>query len=264
MTTVQDYRQIVRNQDRYESMIRSREDVKRNIEYFEANIGKVTTVDEFMKDDKLYRFVMEAFDLGSQLNARGLIRKVLEGGVEDSTSLANRMNDTKFREMARVLSFKETKGAPLREPAIVKAIVSRYVDVKTEVYAEEKNPAVRLALYFQRKAPNIGNWYQVLADRALQKVVFTAFDIPDQSALGDLDRLVGKLKARFDIADFKNPEKVKKFLDRFSAMYDMKNGASQANMSQVPSFGPISRNGRASVIAIDPSITATLLKFPRF
>ena len=264
MSTLLDYRQITRNQDRYDAMIRSRPDVKRNIEYFQANIGKITSAEELLKDDKLYRFVMVAFDLESQTFARALIRKVLDEGVTDEGALANRMNDSKFKEMATVLSFKETGGAPLKEPAIVKAIVDRYVDVSLEVKAEESNPAVRLALYFDRKAPRINNWYQVLADRALQKVVFTALDIPEQAALGDLDQLVDKLKKRYDIADFKDTAKVQKFLDRFSAMYDMKNGVSTGTSSNLPYIGPISRSGRSSIVTIDPSITMSLLNFPRF
>ncbi len=264
MSTLLDYRQIARNQDRYDAMIRSRPDVKRNIEYFQANIGKITSAEELLKDDKLYRFVMVAFDLESQTYARALIRKVLDEGVTDEGALANRMNDSKFKEMATVLSFKETGGAPLKEAAIVKAIVDRYVDVSLEVKAEESNPAVRLALYFDRKAPRINNWYQVMADRALQKVVFTALDIPEQAALGDLDRLVDKLKKRFDIADFKDPAKLGKFLDRFSAMYDMKNGVSTGTSTNLPYIGPISRSGRSSIVTIDPSITMSLLNFPRF
>ncbi|AWK88231.1 DUF1217 domain-containing protein [Azospirillum thermophilum] len=268
MTTLQDLRQVTRNQDRYDQMIRSRADVKRQIEYFTANIGKVTTVDEFMKDDKLYRFVMEAFDLGSQVNAKGLIRKVLNEGVTDPYALANRMSDSKFKEMAKILAFKETDGKTLKEPKIVQAIVDRFVKVKAEMKAEETNPAVRLALYFQRKAPTINNWYQVLADRALQKVVFTALDIPNQAALQDLDRLVTKIKTRFDIADLKDPKKLTKFIERFSAMYDVQNGFSSGTSSVsstvVSMMSPVSRRGRASIISIDPSVTMSLLKFPRF
>ncbi|TWA59803.1 uncharacterized protein DUF1217 [Azospirillum brasilense] len=264
MSTIQDYRQIVRNQDRFESMIRVRSDVKRNIEYFQENIGKITSAEELLKDEKLYRFVMEAFDLESQIYARALIRKVLDEGVTEPNALANRMNDAKFKELATAMAFPETGGATLKEPAIVQAIVDRYVDVKMEVSAEEKNPAVRLALYFQRKAGRITNWYQVLSDRALQKVVFTAMDIPEQSALGDLDRLVDRMKKRFDIADFQDPAKVQTFLDRFSAMYDLKNGAPAGASASLPYIGPVSRGGRSSIIAIDSSITMSLLNFPRF
>ncbi|MCG5243497.1 DUF1217 domain-containing protein [Azospirillum doebereinerae] len=263
MSTIQEYRQIVRNQDRFEGALRKRGDIQRDIAYFEANIGKVGTTEALMKDDKLYRFVMEAFDLGSQTFARGLIRKVLNEGVADPKSTANRMTDPKFKEMATILGFKENGGASLKEPKIVKAIVDRFVDVKMEVAADETNPAVRLALYFQRRAPGLSNWFQVLGDAPLQKVVFTALDIPDAAALQDVDRLAEKLSAKFDIKDFKDPAKLQKLLDRFAAMYDLRNDSS-ATSATMPSIGPISRGGRASIISIDPSITMSLMSFPRF
>ncbi|WP_042690056.1 DUF1217 domain-containing protein [Azospirillum sp. B506] len=263
MTTLVDLRVVNKNHDRYEQAIRSRPAVQRAISYFQDNIGKITNTEDFMKDDKLYRFVLDAFDLGSQAKSRGLIRKVLEEGVSDQSSTANRMSDTKFREMAKVLGFAENNGENLKTPAVVQAIVDRYVAVTLEVESEDNNPAVRLGLYFQRRSSNIGNWYQVMADNALRKVVYTALGLPEQTALLDIDKQKALLEKRMDIADLKNPDKVAKLLDRFAAMYDMQNG-SAAGAAAMPSIGPISRSGRASIISIDPSITMTLMKFPRF
>ena len=264
MSTIQDLRLVTRNQGRYVQMILQRPEVQRSIAYFKDNIGKVTNTEDFLKDDKLYRFVMEAFDLGSQFYARGLIRKVLNGGVSDPASTANRMSNTKFREMAAALSFAETGGQTLKEPSIVQAILDRYVAVKMEVDSEEKNPAVRFGLYFQRRAPSVTNWYQVMADRALQKVVYTTLGLPEETARLDVDKQKILLEKRMDIKDLQDPAKVRKMLDRFGAMYDMQNGSPTGSGAVAPSIGPISRKGRASIISIDPSITASLLNFPRF
>ncbi len=263
MTTIVDLRVVSRNHDRYEQAIRSRPAVQRAISYFQDNIGKITNTEDFMKDDKLYRFVLEAFDLGSQAKARGLIRKVLEEGVTDGASTANRMSDAKFKEMATTLGFAENDGKNLKQPAIVQAIIDRYVDVTLEVDSEARNPAVRLGLYFQRRAGNISNWYQVMADSALRKVVYTTLGLPDQTALLNVDKQKALLEKRMDIADLKDPAKVSKLMDRFAAMYDLQNGSSTATAA-MPSIGPISRSGRSSIISIDPSITMSLMSFPRF
>ncbi|MGQ9369348.1 DUF1217 domain-containing protein [Azospirillum sp. ST 5-10] len=262
MTTITDLRLVTANEDRYEQMILKQPSVTRDIEYFKANIGKVSTVDAFMADDRLYRFVMEAFDLESQIYARALIRKVLEQGVVDDGALANRLNDSKFKEMATVLSFAETGGLALKEPKVVQAIVDRYVRVNLEVESEETNPAVRLGLYFQRKAPTLTNWYQVMADKALREVVYTMLDLPDELGMLDVDKQKEILSKRMDVADFKDPEKVAKMLDRFAVMYDIQNGSATV-AAATPSIGPLSGGG-SSIISIDPSITMTLLNFPRF
>ncbi len=262
MTTLTDLRVVNRNQARYEQMILNRPAVQRSIAYFKDNIGTITNTEDFLKDDKLYRFVLDAFDLGSQAYARGLMRKVLNEGVTDDASTANRMSDTKFREMATVLGFAENNGDNLKQPSVVQAIIDRYVDVTLEVDSEKTNPAVRLGLYFARRAPNVTNWYQVMADSALRKVVYTTLGLPDQTALLDVDRQKTLLEKRMDIADLQNPAKLTKLLDRFAAMYDVQNGS--PSTTAMPSIGPIARSGRASIISIDPSITVSLLSFPRF
>lgn len=265
MSTVQDLRNVMNNQTRSLDTLSKRADLARQIDYFKKNIGKVTTTDEFLKDDKLYRFVMEAFDLGSQIFAKGLIRKILDGGISDPNALANRMNDAKFKELATTLAFKEAGGKTLQEPKIVQAIVDRFTAVKLEEKADETNPAVRLALYFKRRAGNITNWYQVMADRAIQKVVFTNLGWPDSMATQDLDTVVKKLGQKLDIKDFKNSDKVKTFLDKFAAMYDMQNtdATSGASVPYAP-ISIVSPRGRASIISIDPSVLQTLTTIKRF
>jgi hypothetical protein len=264
VTTIQDYRNVVRDQTRSLNTIAKRGDVAHATEYFKANIGKVSTVDEFMADSKLYRYVMEAFDLGSQVFAKGLIKKVLEGGVTSPDALANRMNDKKFKEMATILAFKESDGATLKEPKIVQAIVDRYTEVKLEEKAEETNPAVRLALYFKRKSSTITNWYQVMADRALQKVVFTTLGLPDQTALQNIDNLVAKLAKRIDIKDFQDLGKLSTFLDKFAAMYDVQNGAQTASSPYAAMTTITGSTRRASIISIDGSVLKTLMGIKRF
>ena len=59
--------------------------VQRQTAYFQANISKVKTVDDLLNNSKLYNYVMTAFGLQDMTYAKGLIRKVLEGGVSSST-----------------------------------------------------------------------------------------------------------------------------------------------------------------------------------
>jgi len=265
MSTILDYTNISLNRDRYDKMILARSDVQRRIAYFKENIGKVSNADDLVADGKLYNFVMEAFDLKSQTYAKALIRKVLDGGVSDANSIANKMNDSKFKDLATTLAFAEKGSDNVNDPAVVQSIIDRFTSVQLEEDNDEKNPAVRLALYFKRKASSISNWYQVIADNALREVVFTAFDFPDSMATMDVDKLNEKLKARFDIADFKDADKVETFLRHFSAMYDVKNGSSTntSSSSVVSLMSTITRKSRASIISIDTSVLRTLLNLPK-
>ena len=90
---------------------------------------------------------------------------------------------------------------------------------------------MRLALYFQRQAGSLTNWYEVLADKALSQVVRTAFGMPDSFASADIDQQVKFFESKMDIADFADPDKLDKFITRFTSMYELQNPTSTAATS---------------------------------
>ena len=65
--------------------------------------------------------------------------------------------------------------------------------------------------------------YQILADPALTKVVQTALGLSDSSSMANIDQQAAYLKKRLDLTDFQDPTKLSKFLQRFAALYDIKN-----------------------------------------
>jgi hypothetical protein len=236
--------------------------VQRDLEYFVENIGKVSTGDQLVDDPKLYRFVMTAFDLESQIFAKGLIRKIFKEGIQDPLSLANRMTDNKFKTMAKAFAFAEVGDYNVNKPEFVTAIVKKYLEVKIEAKAGEENVAVRLGLYFDRAAPNVSNWYAVLADRALREVVRVGLGLPQAMNSAGPDQLVKILEDRYDIADFKDAEKRDKLIKKFTLLYDLENGVSGPDMGRVALFNPINPSGgRGQIITIDPSTLGAITRF---
>ena len=64
-STLQDLTLLRGSYDRQVALVRETPSAQREIAYFKENIGKVTSAEQFMKDDRLYRFVLEAFGLAS-------------------------------------------------------------------------------------------------------------------------------------------------------------------------------------------------------
>lgn len=83
-------------------------DVATETAYFEKNIGKVKTLDDFMADDRLYRYAVEAYGLGDMAYAKAFMRRVLEEGTNSPDSFANRMSDPRYREFAAAFDFPKT------------------------------------------------------------------------------------------------------------------------------------------------------------
>ena len=54
--------------------------VAREAAYYEENIGKVTSVEEFLDDYQLYSYAMKAYGLEDMTYATAFMKKVLESG----------------------------------------------------------------------------------------------------------------------------------------------------------------------------------------
>ncbi len=202
------------------------ETLQAQVKYFKENIVKVKTVDEFMAAGDLYSIAMKAYGLGDRIDDKAFMRQILTEGVADPDSLANRQSDGKYAEFAAVFNFAERGAATTTFRPAIEGITQGFMRQTLEENAGQQNDGVRLALYFQRKAGQITTPYQILSDKALAEVVRTALGLPDSFASADIDRQAALIKNRIDFADFKDPAKLDKFLSRFTAMYEMKNGIS--------------------------------------
>ena len=236
--------------------------VRREIDYFVENIGDISNGDELVDDSRLYRFVMTAFDLESQIFAKGLIKKLLKEGVQEPTALANRLTDQKFKTLAQAFGFAEVGDFNVKNPQFVGAVIERYTAVTLEQKAGEDNVAVRLGLYFERKASSVSNWYAVLADTALREVALTGLGFPPEVNSMNVDRLVQRLEERFKIEDLKDDDKRANLIQRFTLQYDIRNDTSGA-LEKSLLFPVLSPNGggRAQIITIDPSTLGAIRRF---
>lgn len=217
---------------------------KVEIDYFRKNIGKVESADDLVKDYRLFRFTLSAFGLDSQINSQGLMKKALSENWVDQKSIVNRLADPRFREMAKAIDFFFSKDSKLKLPEFIDQLVDRYVTAEFEKTTENTNPAVRLALYFKRKAPDATNWFQIMGDKPLYEVVRTALQIQPAGARADLNRYAERLEQRVPLEKLRDPKFLDRFISRFLANYDAKNVGS-ATASAVSLVQPFTRTSSA-------------------
>ena len=223
LSTLASYQLISKNLTKWQAMTKAQPQVATATKYYQQNIGSVKSIDDFLKNDRLFDYAMTAFGLGDMSYAKGMMRKVLEGGITDKSSLANKMSDPKFKAFATAFDFAGKGAAAVTSATAAADVVNKYIVQTTESDAGDQNDGVRLALYFQRNASKITNAYQVLADRALLTVVQTALGIPSGASLQDIDTQAKTINAKMNLKDLQDPAKVQKFVQRFAANYDMNN-----------------------------------------
>jgi hypothetical protein len=238
------YRLIEKTLDRQIEAFRNNAAVKREIDYVRGKLGGIDSVDELVGDFRMMRFVMSAFGLDSQVNAKALIKRVLAEGWRDNGAMANKLVDPRYRELARAFDFAESGPAKLKTAAFADSLENRFVTNEFEKAAGASNPALRYALYFKRKAASITSWYQVLGDRPLFEVVRTVLGVQTLGPATDLDRQVKFLETRIGLANLKKGDFADRFVDRYLAAYDQRNGP--AGLSGAAAILAAGTNGLAN------------------
>lgn len=231
LTATLSYSSIARNFPQSLARTAASTNVARDSEYYLDTIGKVETVDDLLKNSRLYSYVLTAFDLDDMRNAKGLIRKVLEGGVARSDSLANTLRDKRYKALAAAFDFPGNGTATTGTTAARQGTVDRHVEIALETDVGKQNDGARMALYFRRMAPKVTSTTGILADKTLLEVVQTAFGLSKSMSFQSIDRQAMLIGNHLEVADLRDPAKLQKLIVRFTANYDAKHTQTATEIS---------------------------------
>jgi len=252
LSTTASYQLIANNLPRWLDQTARKPEVARDTAFYLQNIGKVTTIDQFLNDYRLFSYAMKAFGLSDMVYAKAFMRKVLAEGTSSKDAFANKLVDTRYREFAAAFDFARLGGSATHTTAAQTGTVQKFVRQTLE---GAQNDGVRLALYFERKASGITNAFSILADPALLETARTALGISATTAMADVDKQAAMLSARLNFADFHDPVKLHKFLQRFTAMWEAQNSQAAASIPSISISQP-----STSGISTDTLMTLQTLK----
>jgi hypothetical protein len=249
-TALTNYKILTRDLSRTMARLSADPQTQREINYYRAQIGKVKSIEEFLGNDKIYNFAMKAFGLGDMSYAKGMMRKALTDGIDDEAAFSVRMADPRFREFVTTFNFKRYGSATTSFDRTQQGTVDRYLQAQLETKAGETSEAVRLALYFDRKAPELLSNYSILADKALLTVVRTALGLPASLSSTDLEKQAKIIGDKVKIDDLKDSTKRQDFIARFLTLYDASNSSAANNISVGLLSGTSSLIGEQTLLSI--------------
>ncbi|GAC1042854.1 DUF1217 domain-containing protein [Rhizobium sp. No.120] len=202
---------------------------------FSKSIVKIKTVDDLLADKKLTEFILVANNIDPKSVDKATLKKAFTADAEDPKSFLNTQAGQRFKAMVNIFNFDakgnlttakieagQNKGARL-------ATNDLYLHQTLESQQGDSNEGVRLALYFQRKAPQVNSVYDIMSDPALYNVIKTTYSLPTSMSNMDVTRQAAMLEKLFPVKDLHDPGKVDKLLKRFSAVFDAANGGSTAS-----------------------------------
>jgi hypothetical protein len=240
---------VSQNLSRYQAMTVAEPAVRTATAYYEANIGSVKSIGDLVGNYRLLSYALNAYGLGDQINAKGLITKVLEGGVSNPKSLANTLPNAQWKAFAAAFNFVDSGATPPSSTSTVATTTGDYVEQQLESDQGNQDVGVQLALYFQRVAPTITNEYGILVDPNLLQVAATIMGLPATAAADLQPQTLSEL---MPISDLKDPAKLNQLTERFTAMYDYTYGPSSgatAGLSVDSGNSSSDQSGAATVLA---------------
>jgi Protein of unknown function (DUF1217) len=240
---------VTQNLSRYQAMTAAEPAVKTASAYYEANIGSVSSVQDLVGNYRLLSYALNAYGLGDQINNKGLITKVLEGGVSNSKSLANTLPNSQWKAFAAAFNFVDSGATSPSSSSAVTTTTGDYVEQQLESDQGGQDVGVQLALYFQRVAPTVTSEYGILADTNLLQVAATIMGLSPSTAADLQPKTLSEL---MPISDLQDPAKLQQLTERFTAMYDYTYGpGSGATTSLTADSGNSTseESGAASVLA---------------
>ena len=221
------YRSTIDNMSKTLNTVMNQPDVKRETDYYTQNIKSVRSVDDFLNDTRLFNYAMKAYGLEDMSYAKGMMRKVLT----DADYAAN-LTDKRYQQFAAAFNFTKYGDKASEKDSATKVAVNKYMQQTLETRVGEQNEGTRLALYFTRTIGGMSqngtlsqdDWaYQILSDKALSYVVYTALGVPDSVRASDVEGQKRLLESRLTFDDLADAGKLETLIGRFSAMYDAKN-----------------------------------------
>jgi hypothetical protein len=219
-----------------------RRDVAAEMERFRARAPEIADVEALLKDRRALTVVLEAFQLESEIDKRGILRKVLTEDPNAEGSLVSRLTDSRWKQLAQ--TFSGRIGPPLGNTVVVDRIVSSALTNRYEKAMGEANPGLREALYFRRVAGGATTIEQIMGDRALMEVARGAVGLPHEFGLLTFEQQRAALTRRLDVSQLADPKAVARLAQRYAAQLSP---AEQSNPLSALFDGSGNANGIAAL-----------------
>ncbi|MES5098317.1 DUF1217 domain-containing protein [Agrobacterium sp. BA1120] len=145
--------------------------------YFAAQIGKVTSVDSLINNDRLRTYMLDAVGLDSTYTSKSYLKQVLTSDLDDPDSVANKAKNPAWKQLTEAFNFKA-------DGTIDGSVQSadQTEDLKLDyIFNKSTFPSDLLAdandRYFEKNVAKATTATEVVADKRMLDYVKTAFGL---------------------------------------------------------------------------------------
>ena len=203
--------------------------VVRDLVTFSEDITSIKSVEDLMNNRIVLNMVLSAFQLESEIDKPAMVKKILTESPTNDESLVNRLVEPRWTKLAEALYPLNSDPDFFQKQDNVDAILTGYKTNEYEKFQGENADGVREAMYFKRLAGGIETVTQIIADKAIMKVMRVGLGLPESFQGLSFDQQLERLERMIDIEDFQDPEKIDEMIDRFLIFTQVNNNDPTAN-----------------------------------
>ena len=205
-------------------------EVKRDEDYFRANIGKINSAEQLVADRRLLKVALGAFGLDADINNKAFIEKILKDGTLNTGALGNKLADKQYLKFSAAFGFGDFATPRSKLSDFPDKILAAYRARQFEAAVGNQDGDLRLALNAKRELGTLATkasteavkWFGILGNAALKQVFSKALGLPASIGAVDLDQQLqvfqDKAAAVFGdktVSQFTDPAKVETLIRRF-------------------------------------------------
>jgi hypothetical protein len=213
-----------------EEVLQKSAEVVRDEDYFRANIGAINTAEELVSDRRLLSVALGAYGLEDDIDNRFFIKKVLEGGTLDSSSLANKLTDTQYLAFSKAFGFGDysvprNKLSDFADKTLDLYFTRQFengVTAQDETLGTGLTAERELATLSARSISNDTMWYTVMGSDSLRSVFEGALGLPSSFSSLDIDVQLSTFKEKAnkvfgseEVSQFTDPDKMESLVRKY-------------------------------------------------
>lgn len=160
------------------SRISAQSDVSNAAKYYQANIDKVTSVDDFLNNSRLFSYAMTAYGLSDMAYAKAFMKKVLTSDLTDKTSFVNKLTDPRFAAFAQAFQF-STEGKLATQPVVAQNSTEENdtIGLYTQQQVNKGVAAATEATYYQANIGKVTSVDQLMSNSRLLNYAVSAYGL---------------------------------------------------------------------------------------
>lgn len=240
------WRVLTGTADQQKAIIAREPEIARATAHFRQGIGNIGQAEDLVRDYRMLSVALKAHGLEDDIGNRHFIRKILESDLSDPKSLANRLQDARYKDLAHSFGFADKDATHRANPEFAARISTAYLQAEFEARVGHSDNDMRIALYARRELAAIADstaseatkWYQVVGSPPLGQFMQTTLGFGKTLGQMPVDSQVTALKTALkrqlgitDVAQLGEPARMERAIGLFLARAQIDGGGAADRFS---------------------------------